>query len=389
MHIVHICLHFNTIIEYQELALAREQLMTGHKVSVITSDWHPNFTNYDTIYKPILGERYVGTGIFFEEGITIYRLKLLNVPSIFRRLKGAIEIIRSVNPDLVICHGFEVGLILFQASKAKCKVIVDSHQMPLHIRGLNKTARIKFIFNNYLSKVKGVYIQFHQRIECVGVTEDSVDYLFKSFCPKKRIHLFPLGADTKSFYSDRTLKNSMRRMLGFTERDVVLVFTGKIQENKGVHLIIESMACLAKEGITNLKLLIVGNGPLSYINEINDLIQAVGLKDKVVTIEFADKETLNRYFNAANIAVYPREVTISHMEAMAVGLPIIIEDLPGIKHRIENKNGFAVKTQAELTEAIRLLCDDPTLLKKMGANSLKAINDHLDWRLINNKFLSL
>jgi len=387
MHIVHICLHFNTIIEYQELALAREQLRTGHKVSVVTSDWHPNFTNYDTIYKPILGERYIGTGVFFEEGITIYRLKLLSVPSIFRRLKGAKKIIKSISPDLVICHGFEVGLILFQASKAKCKVIVDSHQMPLHVRGLNKTARAKFILNNYLSKAKGIYIRLHKRIECAGVTEDSVDYLIKSFCPKKRIHLIPLAADTKSFFPDKTLKNSMRRMLGFSEKDVVLIFTGKIQENKGVHLIIESMASLANEGITNYKLLIVGNGPLGYINKINDLIQAFGLKDKVVTLDFADKETLNEYFNAANIAVYPKEVTISHMEAMATGLPILVENLKGIGHRIKLGNGFGISNSMELTDRLRELSIDKELLQKMGKLSFLLIKEQYNWININKKLL--
>ena len=56
MHIVHVVTHFPTTkLEYQEVALAREQIKLGHKVTIVTSDWHNNFPNYDTVYKHVIG----------------------------------------------------------------------------------------------------------------------------------------------------------------------------------------------------------------------------------------------------------------------------------------------------------------------------------------------
>ena len=389
MHIVHVCLHFNTKIEYQELALAREQIRTGHKVTVVTSEWHPNFKNYESIYKPVLGQRHIGTGVFLEENITIYRLKLLNRPSIFRRLKGAVQIINKIQPDLVICHGFEVGLLLFQATHAKCKIIVDSHQMPLHSRELSKISKAKFNLNNLLSKIKGLYIQLHKRVVCVGVTEDSIDYLSSSYCPKKRIHLIPLGADTTCFFPDKLIREKTREVFKFKENDVVLIFTGKVQENKGVHYIIESMAHLASEGTTNLSIFIIGSGPSSYLKKLHTIIGQNSLGSKVNIIDFTDKVTLNKYFNASDVAVYPKEVTISHMEAMAVGLPIIIEKLNGIQHRIKSGNGYGICSLEELTSKLKELSIDKELRIKMGALSLKLITEKYNWVHINQKFLQI
>ena len=101
MHIVHVCAHFNTKIEYQDLALARQQIKIGHKVTVVTSDWHVNFPNYEETYKEILGERYIGEGEFLEESIKIIRLKLIDKPNLFLRLKNLKKVLKEIKPELI------------------------------------------------------------------------------------------------------------------------------------------------------------------------------------------------------------------------------------------------------------------------------------------------
>lgn len=389
MHIVHICLNFNTIIEYQELALAREQIRLGHQVTVITSDWNPNFKNYQSIYNEILGDRYIGTGTFIEEGITIYRLKLINNPSIFTRLKGARKLIKMLNPDLVFCHNFEIGILLFQAMIAKCKIIVDSHYMPIQYIDNNWIQQFKHDLSQFFNKAKGLTIRLRKNIICIGVTEESVLNLTKSLCPVRRVNLVPLAADTNCFYPAFDIRKKTREKLGLHENEFLIIFTGKIQENKGVHHIINAIGSLAKEGINKIKLLLVGNGPEEYINRINGLISTNKLKSSVHIINFSNRTELNMYFNAAEVAVYPNEVSISHLEAMSVGLPIIIENLPGIQHRLSNNNGYGISNEEELRDRIRQLYLNEKLRKQMGVNSRMMVTEALNWKAINAKLMDI
>ena len=210
----------------------------------------------------------------------------------------------------------------------------------------------------------------------------------KGRIPVSKIKLIPLAADTSIFFPSTEIRSAQRDELKLNDKDILLCYSGKIEEYKGVHMIMEVMNRLKDR---NIYCLIVGNGSEAYIKKLLEFCEINSLKDRVFFRPFAYKEGLNKYFNASDIAVYPKSVTISHIEAMAVGLPIIIEDLPGIKHRIESNNGFMIKENdiSALTGYVKLLSNDISLRKAMGMASLNVVKDKFNWGKINQEILSL
>jgi glycosyltransferase involved in cell wall biosynthesis len=72
-----------------------------------------------------------------------------------------------------------------------------------------------------------------------------------------------------------------------------------------------------------------------------------------------------------------QEYTITLIEAMMTGMPVVAFRIPGIEQYVEHGiNGFVVDDAKGLREACRLLLDDVDLATKMGSRSrVKAVRD--------------
>jgi len=385
MKIVHICAHFNTIIEYQDLALVRKQIKQGHEVVVITSDYHFNFPNYDETYKDILGDRYIGTGVFYEENIKIIRLPLKSRPNFILYLKGLRETLKNEKPDAIICHGYEHGILGLQSYLNIVPIIIDSHFVNYHHMNYN-------LFKDFLYQIikilKSYYLSKKNNIFFVGVTEESVNYLIKQNLPKEKIEFIPLGVDTNVFHKDYNLRMRVREKLNLKESDFVICYSGKIEEYKGVHLLIEALKNLSNNSIY---LLIIGTGSKNYLANIKKMIHNYRLNNNVVFIPFCNKIELNEFYNASDIAVFPLNITISHIEALASGLPIIVEKIPAAVHRVKYNNGFLVERNdlKSLCEKIEILRTDKELREKMSLNAIRLAKECYSWNIINDSFLKL
>ncbi len=85
-----------------------------------------------------------------------------------------------------------------------------------------------------------------------------------------------------------------------------------------------------------------------------------------------------------------QEYTITLVEAMMTGLPIVSFRLPGIeRYVVQGENGFVCDDAAAVREACRALLADEALARRMGAESRRmALRDHAearwraDWRRI-------
>ena len=75
MRIIHVSSHLYPALGYQDSLLPKAQANLGHEVYVVTSDRHERFIYKNN--KIVLGERIRGAGFFEEDGIKVWRLKIL------------------------------------------------------------------------------------------------------------------------------------------------------------------------------------------------------------------------------------------------------------------------------------------------------------------------
>ena len=108
-----------------------------------------------------------------------------------------------------------------------------------------------------------------------------------------------------------------------------LIFSlGRLVEYKGYEYLIRSAQYLDKD----IHILIGGKGPLMI--PLQQLIQALGVQDKVTLLGFIKDEDLSAYFGAMEVfclsSIYKTEAFgIVQIEAMSCGKPVVSAHIPG------------------------------------------------------------
>jgi 1,2-diacylglycerol 3-alpha-glucosyltransferase len=140
--------------------------------------------------------------------------------------------------------------------------------------------------------------------------------------------MIPNGIELKPFLE---VRDPIRReALGFGNGDVILVYVGRLAREKNVHFLVEAFA-RASHRSKRAKLLIVGSGPLRA--SLDDHVARLGIVDNVRYAGFVPYSQVPRYLACAD-AFVTASVTEVHsltvIEAMACGLPVLGIDSPGV-----------------------------------------------------------
>lgn len=136
-----------------------------------------------------------------------------------------------------------------------------------------------------------------------------------------------------------------RKKLGFLPENRILLFFGYVRKYKGLDILIEAFALLAKQH-PDMRLLICGE---FYDNpkEYSDLIEKYDLKDKVVVInQYIPNEEVTKYFELSDLVVQPyRSATQSGILNLAYGCtkPVVVTNVGGLKEFVDDgKTGIIV-----------------------------------------------
>lgn len=127
-----------------------------------------------------------------------------------------------------------------------------------------------------------------------------------------------------------------------------LLFVGKLEENKGVHVLIKALAIILEKCRLDkpVGLHIVGSGPME--GELRLLVAKYGIADRVHFYGFVDNaDKLKSLFAMSDVFVvptlysegFPRVID----EAMASGLPVICSEIGGMKDGLEKDEVFFVE----------------------------------------------
>ena len=189
------------------------------------------------------------------------------------------------------------------------------------------------------------------------------------------------GIDLQLFSSHEDGYKS-RTELGFASNDVVLVFSGRINHEKGISELIDAMLIL--KDLPNLKLMIIGSTFFGNAKNEDDFVRSIKekakhIENKIVFTGFIPYSNMPSYLQIADIAIIPSvwddPFPTTVLEAQAMGLPIIASDRGGIPEEINLRNAIVVQTGknyiSRLADAILYLYDHPEVRISMGAASLE------------------
>jgi glycosyltransferase involved in cell wall biosynthesis len=183
-----------------------------------------------------------------------------------------------------------------------------------------------------------------------------------------QIVVVPNGVDVNRFHPSPGLRVATRQQLGLSLDQPVLIYAGRLEYEKGVHLAVHAL----KEQPGDAVLLIAGAG--AYRRAAHALAAESGLSERVRFLGFVSQNELPGILNAADVFVAPtlcqEGLPMSVIEAMACGLPVVATAAGGIPTGVEEGvNGylFPMGDVAALSERIRRLIENPALRGQLGA----------------------
>lgn len=306
------------------------------------------------------------------DGIEVRRVVLrLAAPFYGLFINAAIHrLVREKHPDLVHVHGM-APLEWLQPLSAP--LVYTNHTSGYLARIQKGGIRRMFFLRRYLSKPN-------------LILAPSQELLQIPFRIPAHLRYIPNGVDVKRYRFSGKDRILIREKYGFSEKDRVGILTRRFVEKNGVIFFAKACEFLKKE--TSLRFILIGDGPEAA--SVRNLLEKHVEGRFIMTGSLMHPEILP-YYSAADFSVLPslmEATSISGLEAMSYGLPLVGTRVGGIPDLIEDrKTGLLCEPASaeSLADAIvQLLTLD---MKTMGYRGRKRVEEEFAWDRIAEKTL--
>jgi PEP-CTERM/exosortase A-associated glycosyltransferase len=177
----------------------------------------------------------------------------------------------------------------------------------------------------------------------------------------------------------------------------VLGFLGSFYAYEGLDLAVRALAQVHQQA-PQLRLLLVGGGPQEQ--QLKQLVQELGLQDKVIFTGRVPHADVDRYYSLVDLLLYPRKsmrltdlvTPLKPLEAMAQGKLVLASDVGGHKELIrDGDNGYlfpADDVSALAAKMLQLLAardEWPQVLQR----GRQYVEDVRNWRVSVSHYLPL
>ena len=376
--------------ELQLLSLSKLFLERGKRVMILT-DVKPGLAAYErkegiAIYRVPMWmclSRSVRFYLFY-----LFFLKIRKIPSVFHcHTNGSF-----VDQILSFAHFFKIPTLVKIATSGDMDCLRQSIDQRLsffslcknlgkfNVRALERTLFGKHRRQRYLSSSAMISINpsIRSEIEQFGY-------------PVDRIVSIPNGIDVQRF-SPLSLeqKNRAKDDLHLSSSFRYIAFLGRFIERKRCLDLIHAWASL-KASYPEYRLLLVGDGEERELYE--KLCIDLKLSSRVIFTGLVEKP--ERYLQVSDLFVFPSRLEGLPnvvLEAMAVGLPMVVSQIPGIAELVDHrKTGwlFPPGDIDSLREGIEYLLSHPEEAKKMGAAAREKISKTHAFDQIAPQFLAV
>jgi glycosyltransferase involved in cell wall biosynthesis len=216
-------------------------------------------------------------------------------------------------------------------------------------------------------------VLFADVVFCTG-KEEFLGALINSMSIKKGLIYIPgMGVDTSKFLLSeeerQKRRKDIRSKLNIVDSEKVIIMVARLVKEKGVYEFLKAVKILYQRD-SRIKALIVGNGPER--KKMEEFVNSNSLKGVVHIL--GEREDVPDLLCASDVFALPsygEGLPIAPLEAMAIGLPVVLTDVKGCREEVKDGvNGFLVppKDPLSLSEALWRILNDPLLAQKMGEN---------------------
>lgn len=172
-----------------------------------------------------------------------------------------------------------------------------------------------------------------------------------------------------------------------------ILFVGRLRPQKNLGLLLDQLARLRHEGVTDFKLHVAGDGPLGPA--MRRRAQRLGLDDSVEWHGWVPRPKLIALYQSADCFVNPSLYEGSPntvLEAMACGLPVVASQVIGNETLVsDRKTGllFSLEEPGQLGNALAFLFRDRATARRMGSEGRARVKEQYSWTSAAAAYLRL
>ncbi len=208
--------------------------------------------------------------------------------------------------------------------------------------------------------------------------------------PKKIRHVI-YGVDANRFKPSAQIGRALKQRLKLSAEKITIVSVGRLVEKKGFHILLNALALL-KPQHKAIQVLIVGDGAAR--EKLTRQAQSLGLAGIVTFVGQQPYDTLDQWYNAADIFVLPSirdrggnldDQSVALVEAMSCAKPVITSNLPGYRLVVEDgAQGLLTPlgNVRALSEALKTLITKSALRQKMAHSARARVEKECTWPAI-------
>jgi glycosyltransferase involved in cell wall biosynthesis len=298
------------------------------------------------------------------------------------------QLLNSIHPDVVLVRGIAspvLGQVVLAKFMLGYKIFTSTgmaySSLPASLRCGHFYSKARII--NFFTRVVPGRIFNYFVTKCIGSTQDCVDCVVNYYGVKRhKTKVISLGVDTDIFYPAID-KNSLiercvtRSELEIMDGEIVCIWTGRMTLNKAVPLLAQAVEDLNACGY-KFRALFIGSGPVeNCLKNYNGSI----------VLPFMPWALLPRYYRAADIAVWPRLITTSTLDASASGLPVVMSNKELASERWEGNGVTYEECNLDSLKEVLLSLKNETLRNKLGVVGRHKMVDNYSWKKIASIFM--
>lgn len=215
----------------------------------------------------------------------------------------------------------------------------------------------------------------------INVSDYITNYIKQNSFAQTKCITVHNGIDLNAFSKDNGIIMT-RKSVGLNDNDFVLVFSGRITQEKGISELLEAMLLLKRH--RNIKLLIIGSS--FYGNSDNNTLfinqlkyKSEPIKDNILFTGYIPYQQIPSYLSISDIAIVPSiwddPFPTTILEAQAMGLPIITTRRGGIPEEVTKENAILLETNEHfvdnLASAILELFNNQKKREQMSTASIE------------------
>lgn len=343
----------STSIAMLESALKKK----GHEVFIATvnaEDMHYKYENDDRIIR-LPG---IPIGIYDYRLTGIYPLK-------------AIKKIKEWNLDIIHSHT-EFGVGTF------ARIIAKQLDIPIvHTYHTMYEDYIHYITKGYFDAPSKKIVEHLTNFYCdktvtelIVPTKKTYDLFKEKYEYERNIHIVPTGIEVERFYkenNDDKETAKIKKELGISKDDFVLLFVGRLAAEKNVIFLIENQLNLMKEN-KNCKLLIIGNGP--DIEFFKRQSRKLGIEKNIIFTGKIPWEEIHKYYQIPDVFVtasHTETQGLTLLEAMAASVPVVaLDDEAFSEVVVPDLNGYLFKDKKDYRKYIIKIMNDKQLYNRLS-----------------------